>query len=85
MDIKKLVIDVISRNAVAPLPPGDDSTLLNCRYLDEGIIDSLGIINLITDFESLLSISFSAEDMQSYDFQTINGLIGIIDNKLSVR
>ena len=34
---------------------------------------------MIADFEGALGITLTAEDMQSYEFQTVGGLIGILD------
>lgn len=83
MDAKKTVQDFFQKNAKVPLPNGDERAWLNCAYLDRGIIDSLGIVMMIAEFESGLGIEFSAEDMQSYDFQTVGGLIALIERKLA--
>jgi len=82
MNVKYTVLAFIKDNAVSPLPEEDDTQLLACHYLDAGIIDSLGIINMVTSFEEDFSITFSAEDMQSYEFQTVGGLIALIERKL---
>lgn len=57
----------------------EDEIKLTTRYLDEGIIDSLGLIIMIDELEERFSIRFSAEDMQSYEFQTVSGLAAIIE------
>lgn len=75
---KDLVLDFMTRSGRKPLP-ASEAEVLACPYLDSGIIDSLGIINMVSEFESKLTIQFSADDMQSYDFQTIGGLIALID------
>jgi acyl carrier protein len=80
MDTKTVVIDFFKQNSTAGLPT-DESGLLHCAYLDMKLIDSMGIILMITEFEEKLGVSFTAEDMQSYNFQTIGGLIDIIENK----
>ena len=81
---RDLVLDFMGRYGRNPLPTGD-AEVLACAYLDSGIIDSLGIINMVSEFESKLAIQFSAEDMQSYEFQTIGGLIGLIDRLRSAK
>jgi acyl carrier protein len=85
MNIRQTVVDVIAKNAKKPLPTGDEQALMGCAYLDEGIIDSLGIVMMVTELEDSLGVSFSAEDMQSYEFQTIGGLIGRIDQLLAAK
>jgi acyl carrier protein len=77
MNHEQLVRGFFARNAQAPLPEGRKA--FDMHYLDEGLIDSFGIVTMISDFESALGIAFTAEDMQSYEFQTIGGLIGILD------
>ncbi len=83
MDAKKAVLDFFSKNAKKPLPASDEDALMGCHYLDAGIIDSLGIVMMITEFEDSFGIAFSAEDMQSYDFLTIGGLVAMVGRKLA--
>lgn len=78
MGSKELVLDFFVRNARKPLPVNEVDALA-CNYLDMGIIDSLGIVTMMSEFESNLAIHFSAEDLQSYEFQTVGGLITLID------
>ena len=85
MNVKEKVITYMNDNAMSSLPTGEEKGVLECYYLDQGIIDSIGIINMITSFESEFGISFDAKDMQSYDFQTIGGLIRIIESKTAKR
>ncbi|TLG77612.1 phosphopantetheine-binding protein [Methylocystis sp. B8] len=77
MKHEQLVREFFARNAASSLPEGQDG--LDVYYLDAGLIDSFGIVTMISDFESALGITFTAEDMQSYEFQTVGGLIGILD------
>lgn len=59
--------------------PGDRAAFLEYRYLDQGLIDSFGIVSLIGEMEEKCDIHFSAEDLESYEFQSIGGLISIIE------
>ena len=52
---------------------------LRCHYLDIKIIDSMGIIEMISLFEDKFKIRFEAEHLQSNEFQTIGGLIELVD------
>jgi len=82
MSHQRLVLEFFARNGQRPLPSGPEA--LAVRYLDDGIIDSLGIVTMVSEFEEALDIRFSADDMQSYEFQTVGGLIGIVD-RLAAR
>lgn len=74
---EELVRDFFARHARSALPTGKDA--LTVQYLNDGLIDSFGIITMIAELESALGVTFSAEDMQSYEFETIGGLIRILD------
>ncbi|MGY2803830.1 cyclase family protein [Bradyrhizobium sp. USDA 4506] len=77
MRSEKLVREFFVRHAKSPLPSGEDA--FSVRYLDDGLIDSLGIVTMVDELETALGVTFSADDMQSYEFQTVGGLIGILD------
>lgn len=83
MSARDVVLDFFARNAKNPLPANPDE-ILGSYYLDAGIIDSLGIVLMVSELEEKLGVSLSSEDMQSYEFQTIGGLIGILD-RLTAR
>lgn len=74
---KDAVLEFLAKHAASPLPLGDE--VLAIHYLDEGLIDSLGLVTMISELESKLNVRFSAEDMQSYEFQTVGGLVQILD------
>jgi len=77
MDIKKEVITFLEKQN--PIPGSSEQEKLDCYYLDSGVIDSLTIITLITEFEEKFQIRFESDDLQSQEFQTVGGLIGIIE------
>lgn len=52
---------------------------LACHYLDIKIIDSMGIIEMVSLFEDKFKIRFEAEHLQSNEFQTIGGLITLVE------
>ncbi len=62
-----------------PIPGATLGEKLACRYLDQGIIDSMGIVTMIADFEERFGIRFDADHMQSDAFASVGGLIGIIE------
>ena len=55
---------------------------MSCTYLEEKLIDSMGIIEMITEFEKLFDIYFETHHMQSVEFRTIGGLVTLIENLL---
>ena len=57
---------------------GDDSSLL-----DNGIIDSLGILEIVTFIEVEFHLLLTDEDVVSDNFETINSLAELVATKLS--
>lgn len=49
------------------------------RYLDVGILNSLGLVTFIEFAEGRFGVRFSAEDLQSYEFQTPAGVAEIVE------
>lgn len=77
VDVRAEVIRFMeSRN---PIPGKTESDKLNCRYLDDGVIDSLGIVEMIVAFEEKFDVHFESDDLQSLEFQSVGGLISIIE------
>ncbi len=77
MNVKKEVIAFLeSHNTI----PGDtEDEKLKCQYLDIGVIDSMGIVMMITEFEEKFGIQFNGDHLQSDDFLTVGGVIGIVE------
>ena len=78
MTAEQTVLKFFSEHALKPLPDNREQ-IMSCSYLDEGIIDSLGLVTMVTLLEDEQGIQFSPDDMQSYEFQTIGGLVGIVE------
>ncbi len=83
MEVKEAVLSFIESNN--RVPGNTEEEKLSCNYLDIGIIDSMGIVLMITEFEERFGILFDAEELQSPAFQKIGGLIGIIERKLAEK
>lgn len=77
MTVAEMVLDFFeSRGGL----PGDAIDVkLRCAYLDEHVLDSMGIIEMVSHFEETFAIRFEADHMQSIEFQTVGGLVGIIE------
>jgi len=62
----------------------DDTDLsYSTNLLEEGYIDSMGLIKLVTEIEDHFRMKFSNADFLRTDFATIEGISSIIDGKLS--
>ncbi|HYE86936.1 MAG TPA: acyl carrier protein [Vicinamibacterales bacterium] len=67
------------------VPGASRAEQLSCAYLDQKVIDSMGIIEMVAHLEDTLGVRFDAEDLQSNEFQTVGGLIAIIERLQTVR
>jgi acyl carrier protein len=56
-----------------------DSADLDHNYVKAGLIDSMGIVDLISVLEESLGFSFNDSDFTDPDFETINGMIRLIE------
>lgn len=61
------------------LPGATEQEKLACHYLDRKVIDSMGILDMIAHLEATFGIEFDADDLQSEQFQTVEGLVRIIE------
>jgi len=52
---------------------------INIDFFEVGLIDSLGIIELIEEIETVFNITLKPEHMQDTRFRTIKGLAEIIE------
>lgn len=75
-DVKAEVLSFFRlKGDFASLPETDQ---LSCRYLEGDVLDSLGIIEMVSEFERRFAIQFSMDDLQSEEFQTPAGVIALV-------
>ena len=80
--IQQKVLDII-RDLSRSEKKLDDHTLLSVRYLDEGIIDSFTLVEMIATLEQRFGIKFSAGELTSQTFRTLAGVITIVEKNLA--
>ena len=79
MDIENLIINYFREKGIPDKVP--ESGKYDIDYILSGKIDSLGIIEMISEFENEFDIVFTQEDFDNPDFRKIDGLIKIVINK----
>jgi acyl carrier protein len=77
MNVKNEVIAFLE--ASNTIPGDTEAEKLQCRYLEAGVIDSMGIVVMITEFEEKFGIRFNGDHLQSDQFLTVGGVIGLIE------
>lgn len=71
--ILALVIELTQNNSLTP------SQLL----LDEGLIDSLTTIELITKLEEQFNINIDTDDLNHHNFNTIANITALVNQKIA--
>jgi len=78
--INEIVIGYFKGKLV--LTKSEEHDIPSVNYLDNGNMDSLMIVEMITFFETEFNMQFSYQDLTSNEFKTIGGLINIIISKI---
>ncbi|MCW2990134.1 MAG: hypothetical protein JWM73_728 [Solirubrobacterales bacterium] len=76
-DVEQRVVAALrERGALAGAAEAD---LAGFDYVAGGGIDSLGIVQLVTELEDTLDFRFGADDLLSDEFRTVGGLVGMVE------
>jgi acyl carrier protein len=67
------------------IPGETHDARMQCNFLETGLIDSLGVIDLVMAIESEFKISFRNEDFEDPRFPTVGGLIAIVERYAAAR
>lgn len=83
--MEKRIYDFIKSylEGIAPIKASGEEAVMNYRFMDNGHIDSFGIMNFIMAIEDEFGITLEAADTESDEFRYIGGLIKIISAKVS--
>jgi acyl carrier protein len=76
-DVRRAVFAFL--RAKGPIPGSTEAEQLAYPYLEQGLLDSLGVVEMVTEFEGTFGIQFTLDDLQGLEFRTVGGLIGIIE------
>ena len=83
MDVKEVVFAfLLSRGEISGETEAEQ---LACEYLDTGVLDSMGIVDMILEFEERFDIHFEPEHLQSVEFRTIGGVIQLIERLIEEK
>lgn len=61
------------------IPEGTDIKSLN--YIEQGYIDSLGLIKFIIELEDEFNIEFTDDELNSPSIRTVGGLVNLVERK----
>ena len=77
-DINKKVIEIIGESSSLD----KEEILRSDNLLNDEIIDSVGMIELISCLEKFYSITFTEDDLLPENFEEIDKIVYLIDKKL---
>ena len=77
-NVKAFIIDYIQREYTIP----DDVDIINLNFVEEGYIDSLGLIQFIAVIEDEFGITFTDEDLARKDFYVVGKMAELITSKM---
>jgi len=78
-DVRTRLRDFVAKNFYLPDPTSfDDHT----SFLDRGIIDSTGVLELVTFVESEYKITVADDDMVPSNFDSIDALVAFVGRKV---
>lgn len=79
-EAQQFVIDSLSRGGA--VPGATEPERFQCNYLLAGLIDSLGLIDLVMALEERFGIAFTSDEFEDPRFRIVGGLIEIVTGKV---
>lgn len=76
--VKDFIVDYIQREYTIP----EDTDILNLNYVEEGYIDSMGLIQFIAVIEDEFNITFTDEDLASEDVKVVGKMVNLVASKM---
>ena len=76
--VKEFIVDYIQREYTIP----EDTDIMNLNYVEEGYIDSMGLIQFIAVIEDEFNITFTDEDLASEDVKVVGKMVNLVTSKM---
>lgn len=77
-NVKDFIVEYIQREYTIP----EDVDIMNLNYVEEGYIDSLGLIQFIAVIEDEFGITFSDEDLAGEDIKVVGKMVDLVTAKM---
>lgn len=77
-NVKDFIVDYIQREYTIP----EDTDILNLNYVEEGYIDSMGLIQFIAVIEDEFNITFTDDDLASEDVKVVGKMVNLVTIKM---
>lgn len=77
-NVKDFIIDYIQREYTIPA----DIDIMNLNYVEEGYVDSLGLIQFIAVIEDEFGVTFTEEELASPDVKVVGKMVDLVVSKM---
>ena len=77
-DVREFVLETLQREYTFE----EGANVDEINFVDDGYMDSLGLIQFVAELEDEFEIEFTEEEMESDEFRTVGTLIKMIENKI---
>ncbi|NDV22203.1 acyl carrier protein [Desulfovibrio sp. JC022] len=77
-ETESFVIEQLEK--VKEIPASSDEEKKNFNFIDEGHIDSFGIMNLVLTVEDKFNVQLTQDHFQSEEIRTVSGMAKIIND-----
>ena len=78
-EIREKILEFVEREYKLP----EDVDYDNFDFVENGFVDSMGLVQFVAILEDDFDIEFSADELLSDEFKTIGGLEKIIESKIN--
>jgi acyl carrier protein len=78
-EVRDTVLRFFAQRAHEPLRGETADEQLEIAYLDEALVDSIAIVELVVELETTYGFRFTPADLQSVEFRTIGGLVRTVE------
>lgn len=78
MDVREYVLDELQREYTFK----KDADVDEINYIEEGYMDSLGLVQFIVSIEDTFQIEFSETEIDSPAFRKVGTLVELIEKKI---
>lgn len=79
--VRDFIVEYIQREYTIP----DDVDIMNLNYMEEGYVDSLGLIQFVTMIEDEFGITFSDDDLASPDIKVVGKMAELVISKMEEK
>lgn len=74
--VEETVLSVLKQRGALP---DEHDEMRQTDYVESGLVDSLGLMNLVTELETIFDVELEEDDFMQANFRTIGGLIDIMN------